>query len=325
MVYSCPHKSDGNDTGGTSDEKKTGFGDRGFVGGFKKQMQPTLGTDVHLWPKTLDDLLFRYPCCPPDAFYSIPEFFQNSHLNVLDDNCKKIRIALRNWCSTLRMWLVDDFNTYYSNPSVTPYFNSYGKRFPKNMYYGVDQSVHIANELLLLQFQDDEELIVKFLTDLYNIVDRKIAKFNSMCICSPPSAGKNYFFDAVASYFLNYGMFGTANKTNNFSWSDGAGKRLVLWNEPNYEQFHVEKIKELLGGDVTRIHVKYKNDQPLTAPPVIILTNNMLNICKDPVFADRLVTYEWRAAPFLKLHQRKLNPLFFYKLLKRWNIIEEKL
>jgi len=41
---------------------------------------------------------------------------------------------------------------------------------------------------------------------------------------------------------------GTANKNINFSWADGAGKRLVLWNEPNNESYHIEKIKELLGG-----------------------------------------------------------------------------
>lgn len=94
-----------------------------------------------------------------------------------------------------------------------------------------------------------------------------------MCIYSPPSlAGKNFFFGAVASYFLNYGMFGTGIiKNNNFTWADGAGKRLVIWNEPNYEQHHIEKMKELLGGDTTRVHVKYKGDQPLRP------TNHFIN------------------------------------------------
>lgn len=110
-------------------------------------------------------------------------------------------------------------------------------------------------------------------------------------------------------------MFGTANKTNNFSWADGAGRHLVLWNEPNYEQCHVEKIKELLGGNTTRIHVKYKGDQPIQGPPVIILTNNNLNICNDPAFKDRLVTYKWRSAPFLKQYDKKINPLVFIKSL----------
>jgi len=48
-------------------------------------------------------------------------------------------------------------------------------------------------------------------------------------------------------------MFETANKTNNFRFSDGAGKRLVILNEPNYEVSHLEKMKELIGGDTTRV------------------------------------------------------------------------
>lgn len=35
-------------------------------------------------------------------------------------------------------------------------------------------------------------------------------------------------------------MFGTANKNNNFTWADGAGKRIVIWNEPNYETHHIK-------------------------------------------------------------------------------------
>lgn len=138
---------------------------------------------------------------------------------------------------------------------------------------------------------------------------------------SPPSAGKNYVFDAVACYFSSYGKFGTANKNNNFTWADGAGKRVLLWNEPNYEQFHVKKIKELLGGDTTRVHVKYKNDVSVQGVPIIILTNNNLNIISHPAFADRLRTYFWQSAEFLKDYDRKINPLFFYKLLSKYNIV----
>lgn len=256
----------------------------------------------------IDDLLVKYPCCPPEAFFNVKEFYNNPHLNHIDDNCKKVRVSLRNWCARIREWSVSDFNDYYSSGVITPYFNAYA-RDKKQVYYDVVTSVQIAEELLCNQFDNDGDLISKFLYDVYAIVDKLVPKRNSLCVVSPPSAGKNFFFDAVASYFLNYGMFDTANKTNNFSWADGAGKRLVLWNEPNYETYHVEKIKELLGGDTTRIHVKYKGDQPLQGPPIFLLTNNTLNICNDPAFADRLVTYQWKSAPFLKMYNKKLNPL----------------
>lgn len=45
-------------------------------------------------------------------------------------------------------------------------------------------------------------------------------------------------------------------------------------------------MKKLLGGDTTRVHVKYKGDQPLQGPPIFLLSNNHLNICNNQAFAD---------------------------------------
>lgn len=137
---------------------------------------------------------------------------------------KCIVTALRNWSAKLRLWKISDYNAYYKDEHVRPYFNSYARPIDE-YYYNVETSLLILIELLNFQFDNDGELIFKFLTDLRNILDFVIPKFNAMCIISPPSAGKNFMFDAVASFFLNYGMFGTANKTDNFSWMDGAGKR----------------------------------------------------------------------------------------------------
>ena len=275
---------------------------------------------VCVYPTSLKNLLYQYPCCPPDAFTNIKEFYLNSRLNTILEEDKKCKVALRNWCAIIRDWSINEFVEYYNKPNVKPYFNAYA-RGPGTVYYDIDRSVSIASELLMYQFENNEGFICRFLQTLVNILDKKIPKRNSMLIHSPPSAGKNYFFDAVAAFFLNYGMFGTANKTNNFSFSDGAGKRLVIWNEPNYEVYHLEKMKELLGGDTTRVHVKYKNDVPLQGPPIILLTNHYLSIINDPSFKDRLSVYTWISAPFLKMYDKKLSPLFFYHLLNKYNII----
>lgn len=273
-------------------------------------------------PQSIEELIYRYPCCPPEAFYNIPEFYANKNINWIDMKDFKVTIPLRNWAATLRRWSIHDFNKYYNDSTVFPYFNAYGSDIC-NMYYSISESLTIAKELLNYQFGDDPEVVIEFLTTLYNVIDKRVPKLNSICIKSPPSAGKNFFFDAVASYLLSYGMFGTANKNNNFSWADGAGKRLVLWNEPNYEQYHIEKIKELLGGDTTRIHVKYANDVSVQRVPIIILTNNHLNIISHPAFNDRLRSYEWMSAGFLKDYDKKLHPLMFYELLKDYGVIND--
>jgi len=273
-------------------------------------------------PISIDELIYKYPCCPPEAFFNIPEFYANTNLNTFDLKDHRVTIPLRNWAATLRRWSIADFNKYYNDEQVHPYFNAYGSHV-SNMYYSVSESVRIAKQLLMHQFSDDVEAIIDFMQTLYDILDKRVPKLNSMCVKSPPSAGKNFFFDAVTSYFISYGMFGTANKNNNFSWADGAGKRVILWNEPNYEQNQIEKIKELLGGDTTRIHVKYMNDISVQRVPIIILTNNHISVISHPAFKDRLRVYTWQSAAFLRDYDRKLNPLMFYELLLEYDIINK--
>ncbi|CAI6374904.1 unnamed protein product [Macrosiphum euphorbiae] len=200
-----------------------------------------------------------------------------------------------------------------------PYFNAYN-RLKDQVYYDVDESVRIANELLLYQFDNNSDNIIDFLTDLINVIDKRIPKCNTLAILAPPNAGKNYFFDAVASFFINYGVLGTANKTNNFAFMEAAGKRLVLWNEPNYEANHVNELKSLLGGDTCRISVKYKKDQALQGPPIIILTNDNLSIFGISAFQSRIKLYNWNSAPFLRNYDKKIYPLFLLPLFKMYNI-----
>jgi len=123
-------------------------------------------------PATVDMLIFNYPCCPPESFFNIKEFYANINLNWLDDKDFKITIPLRNWAATLREWSVLDYHKYYSNPSVKPYFNAYGRVYDE-VYYGVDRSVEIAEELLSYQFDNNDELITEFLQTLYNVLDKK--------------------------------------------------------------------------------------------------------------------------------------------------------
>lgn len=73
-------------------------------------------------------------------------------------------------------------------------------------YYTVAESVEKMEQLLLYQFNEDTELVHLFLEDLYNVIDKRLAKKkNSMFVLSEPNGGKNWFFDAVILFFLNFG------------------------------------------------------------------------------------------------------------------------
>lgn len=125
MVYACPHQMRGHCVGQHTDHEEIGERRRRSPGGPENEVQPAFGENFCVWPKTLADLLYMFPCCPPESFYNVKEFFNNPILNKLDDNCKVIRVALRNWCAKIRLWTVADFNSYYSDSNVRPYFNAY--------------------------------------------------------------------------------------------------------------------------------------------------------------------------------------------------------
>lgn len=257
-------------------------------------------------PLSIDQLLYEFPTCPPDAFVYIKEYMYNSNVNYILPNDKKVVHKIRLWCNKLALWSLSDYNNYYNDPKVHPYFNGYGKAFDE-IYYTIDESIEITTQLLMYQFDDSTESIFHFLLDLYNIINKKIPKLNTLAVYAPPSPGKNFFFDAVAAFFINYEVLGTANRTNTFAFQESAGKRLIIWNEPNYESNHVNEMKALVGGDCCKVAVKYLGDQPIQGAPIIMLTNDNLSIFGMSAFKDRLRLYRWRTAPFLKECVKKMQ------------------
>lgn len=211
MVYPCEIQGSGDLSGKFTHAEAATKGHKGHLDGRPGRAKHAGQGGIPKKPELLMDLIMFYPCCPPEALVNIKEFYENDNLNCIEESDKIFKVSIRNWCSRIREWSIFDFNTYYCDSRVHPYFNSYSRQMG-SVYFSVDESLSIANELLMFQCDNDGENVVNFLTDLYNVLDKKIPKKNSILIKSPPSAGKNFFFDAVCSYFLNYGMYGTANK-----------------------------------------------------------------------------------------------------------------
>lgn len=109
---------------------------------------------------------------------------------------------------------------------------------------------------------------MEFVQDMFLIFDKRIPKCNTLAILAPPNSGKIFFFDAVAAFFINYGILGTVNKTNSFAFMEAAGKRLILWNDrSNFEANHVKELKAFLGSDSCRVQVKYQDNAPIKVHP----------------------------------------------------------
>lgn len=258
-------------------------------------------------------LLMRYPCSPPELIMQRTEF-RNNMLLINPRNKIYVNAALDHFGSRIQSLSMRDFYNLYTQPDCEPTFNS------SNIYYSIQESVIHIDNLLKLQFDDNIERITEFLGTLIDIFDKKIPKLNTIAIYSPPSAGKNWFFDMIFALCLAYGQFGIANKNNQFAFQDAPNQRIILWDEPNYEPMMTDFLKLVLGGGSYKVRVKSQRDTPVSRTPVVVLTNNHVDFMNQSAFADRVKTYKWKTAPFLKNLQLKPHPLAFFEILNQYNI-----
>lgn len=255
--------------------------------------------------------------------------------------------AIKNeWCFIRDMDLTDPLHAQYVNKSIEiwsqkinrwslrEYFEMYQRTNPDELifsksksYMSLKDSFDVIQKLLKFQFNDNDDEIKEFLQQLVNVVDRQPEgnpgvniKTNTFLVHSQPSAGKNFFFDTLFTLLLNFGQLGTANKSNNFAFQDAANRRIILWNEPNYESSMTDYLKTLFEGGDTKVRVKMQGDTHVQRTPIIILTNNVVNFMVDNAFKDRIKQYKWKAAPFLKEYNQKPFPLVFFEILLEYQI-----
>lgn len=266
-------------------------------------------------------LLETTAICPLEAIKSEPCFL-NDDILTDPENSSRVNEAIKMWSYKINNYSLRDFyNMYNSNQQENLIFSR------SKVYMNFEESTKILDKILIHQFNNDEDEIKQFLQWLVNVVDKQPPgnpyanpKFNTFLVHSPPSAGKNFFFDTLFTLCLNLGQLGTANKTNNFAFQDAANRRIILWNEPNYESSMTDYLKTLFEGGDTKVRVKMMGDTHVKRTPIVILTNNHVNFMSDPAFKDRIKQYKWKTAPFLKEFLLKPHPLSFFEILLKYEI-----
>nr|QKE54882.1 MAG: nonstructural protein [Parvoviridae sp.]QKE54956.1 MAG: nonstructural protein [Parvoviridae sp.] len=189
-------------------------------------------------------------------------------------------------------------------------------------YYGMRDSVKYLEALLFFQFHTADR-VRTFLLNLKCILDKERPKVNTLFIYGAPNAGKNFFFDAVAHYCVNFGIISNWTKYNAFPLQDCVNRRLLMWNEPNFEDGVEETLKMLFGGDQCGARIKYEGDGIIQRTPIIVLSN------EDPfptnvAFRTRMIKYTWQPCKHLRKLKKKPFPLAIAYLLARWEIIDYK-
>lgn len=227
---------------------------------------------------------------------------------------------------THNKYTLKQFRDLYSKCTPVFYANDLD---PFEYYHSLDDSVYYTRQLLEFQFQDNEEDIKDFLSNMRDWFNKfgwdGNIKMNTLLIEGPANCGKNYFFDMVSSIAYNVGHIGrVCNKTNNFPLQDCFNRRLCIANEMSVEESAVEDMKKLCEGTAFNIRVKYQGDKIFTKSPVIIITNNYIDFLHRPEFMDvRVKKYVWNTAEFLKDSSKKPYPMALFELYDYYNVSVE--
>lgn len=256
------------------------------------------------FPGVILDIIERYAVCPLSEIVYTREYLeQQICIKRLDD--RDVKNAIDCHAAIINTWNREDFVKFYNNPKTVKIWSARSVDLFDLYYLTEQESKDIIYKLLLYQCGNG---VKQFVTDLIDVIDMNIPKRNCFVVVSPPSAGKNFLFDAVKDYYLNVGQMQNPNKYNTFAYQDCHNRRLLIWNEPNYEPRETENLKMLFGGDNLSANVKCKPQANVKRTPVICMSNVVPRFVNEEAFNDRCKVYYWSSASFLKDCVKKPRP-----------------
>lgn len=166
-------------------------------------------------------------------------------------------------------------------------------------YLTNERSIDLVIRLLVFQYGSVDEARL-FVERLWNIVEKKIPKKNTMFVNGPANCGKSWFFDMVVSFYVNVGHVANFVRGNNFPLNDCVNRRILYWNEPSIMPSGYETLKMLSGGDPCAASVKYQSGTTIHRTPLIMTANNANIFPSGPVWDTRVFRETWKSAPMLK-------------------------
>lgn len=289
-----------------------------------KRQSSNASGERNISTKDLLDYISRIVCYPMDHVFQTRDWYTGKYKYLISSDkivkrCYSIlQKQLMNWSYNdfLKHYTLLDTKLIFGAPSIDTFFE---------YYMTLEESIEAIEELLDFQLSNMSEFSdlnitdkkKEFITDLWDICEKKVPKKNTFQIISPPSAGKNFFLDAIFAFYWNIGMIRNFNKYESFPLMEAVDKRINCWNEPNFEPNAEDTIKMILGGDPIKAAFKYEGERNIARTPVIVMSNK--NVFKiNDAFEDRIITYYWDRAEFLRKHRKKIHPMIWPYLVDNY-------
>ncbi|KAM7284152.1 uncharacterized protein ISCGN_001254 [Ixodes scapularis] len=154
--------------------------------------------------ESLYRVIVQNPVSPLNSIIRTPVWLDSPDLRFIRLDDKRLQRAIQVFNEQLCNWTTLDYIQLYS--TTNPLFDAPHGNI--SAYY-IDVSTSYGEAMVrLLEYQLGEG-VPEFVHDLYNLLELRVPKKNCMEVVSPPSAGKNFFFDAVVSFYLTAAPFTT--------------------------------------------------------------------------------------------------------------------
>nr|QTE03714.1 MAG: nonstructural protein 1 [Periparus ater parvoviridae sp.] len=277
-------------------------------------------------PGQLKKFILDHPTFPASNVMECKQWNQSEYSNLLTSD-KVWQRAIQGVNLKYMLMSYDDYVNYYAMVKEENLIFA-TKKIPFNDYYfDIDESLLRIEEILDFQLNDNNmnpDAIPEFFQNVYDIVECKLPKKNTMYVVGAPSSGKNYIFDSLMTFFLNIGVVANFNSTCAFPLNDCKMRRLIFWNEPILEPAAHEALKMLTGGDPCPSRVKYGADYIIPRTPVFILSNkDKFKPQSNLAFGERFISYiNWSTLPWEKVN-KKPHPFVWVKAFNKYQCGEK--
>lgn len=108
-------------------------------------------------------------------------------------------------------------------------------------------------------------------------------------------SGRSYFASIVLGLCINVGHIANMHRNSNFPFNNCTNKRILYWDEPNYEPSALETLKMIFSGNTCPVALKNRDFGNVHKTPTLVTANTNV-FPMTGVFQHRIRRYFWKEA-----------------------------
>lgn len=160
----------------------------------------------------------------------------------------------------------------------------------------------------------------EFALAIYNILNLKDFKITGLFLTGVPNSGKSLLANLILDVFKCKGTLKNTSITSEFFLSPLLNSSIILYNEPFTEEFLLEDLKSILGGEQIIVNKKYVSPQLTNRIPFIITSNfnSLSHGFASPVSENAINKrlYKFRFSQVLEIEHTICSEDLLYFILK---------